>query len=320
MDAWVIPVTNGMLPRPDGGLITGVFTDPFALRTLGAAGAGGSVFICPVSLSSGELYPLGVLAEIRDLWREEVMVQNPPAKIAAWFVRLVGKARAKAQVFDPAGQLLIARINPIDLAELRGEGYPTICGAGWSPRGGYTETRSPREAVVTIYGHDFAGAEVALTGDLSGAAGPEQAHTIEHAIIRSLRVYGVCTPKTLPAMARQETAELKQSVALGLKWQVPELFGITAAGACGNPLTHLARFYLTQETVRKLARGREPWEALAGARRTTLSRLTQDLQIAPDAGLQVLQGLKRGMHHDDSEISEGAARRILSHFPLNPWS
>lgn|GEM_PF-519136 len=321
MEAYAIPVINGMLPRAEGGTLQGVFIDQFAVQGLQSMGIGGEVFVCPFSFEDGRLYPVGVLAAIAAMWPQEVMLPQLKAKRTALFVRLTGQVRAKAENFFTADNLIVGSgIRSLDLEELRSQGYATICGAGWTPQGGYTEARSVREIEITVYGIDTEdGTGVTIRADVGGSVTPEQAHTIEHAIIRSLRAYGICTAKTLRQMIGRETDELKESVAAGLKFRMPEIFGVTAAGVCGNPMTNLARFYLTQETVRLYKSGKNLRDSLSGARNKTLSRLTGDLDISTRAGLRVLQGLKRGMRHDDTLPAEGTLRRVLERFPPHPW-
>lgn len=321
MEAYVIPVVNGMLPRAEGGTLRGVFIDQFAVQGLPSVGIGGNVFVCPLSPVDGKFYPSGVLASISAMWRQEVMLPQLRQKKTALFVRLTGKARAKAANFFPRDNLIMATgIRALDLEELRSRGYPTLCGAGWTPQGGYTEVRSEREIVVTIYGFDpEGGTRVSVQAELGTVVTPEQAHTVEHAVIRSLRAYGLCTPKTLREAISQETAELKESVAAGFRFRMPEIFGVTAAGMCGNPMTNLARFYLTQETVKRYRDGNNFRESLVGARNKTLSRLAGELDISTRAGLRVLAGLKRGMQHDDTLLAESTLHRVLAKFPPHPW-
>lgn len=204
-----------------------MFIDPFAVQGLQSMGIGGEVFACPLSFEDGKFFPVGMLAAISAMWSQEVMLPQLKVKRTALFVRLTGKVRAKAENFFTADNLVVGGgIRPVNLADLRAKGYPTICGAGWAPQGGYTEVRSPREVEITIYGIDTEdGTGVSVSAAVGGIITPEQAHTIEHAIIRSLRSYGICTPKTLRDAISRETEELKELVAAGIKFRIPRFSG-----------------------------------------------------------------------------------------------
>jgi len=317
-----IPVANALLPRPDGGVVRGMFVDPAMARVLKRVGEGGAVFLCPfvAGADGGGLYPVGVVARLEGLWREEVFC-GPAERRAVVLARVRGVGRARARGFAIMERLLVATaVEPLDLDDLREGGYPTICGAGWRATSGRTDMRSVDDLVVTIHGVDLEGGDdVALQSNLGRLLEPEQAHTVEHAIIRSLQQYALCTPKTLISCIAEETDELKDSLDLGFRRRLPEVFGITNSGACGNPLTNLAQFYLAQEIVGSLADGQSLRWSVHEARRKTLSRLAADLEFTTQAGLRTLQGLKKGMMHDDTAPSPRHAAAILKRFPATPW-
>lgn len=321
MDVPVIPVLNGILPRPEGGRIEGIFIDPFSASLLRQAGTGGEFMIAPYAQDQDRIYPVGVLARIEDMWPQEVFFPTPQDRIVGLFARIQGRGRLRVRNFTWGGRFIVGQgVELIDTENLRSRGYPTICGAGWRALGGFTEMKGSNDLPVTVYGIDFeSGEQVAIEGNLGGSLEPEQAHTIEHAVIRSLQQYALCTPKTLVTSIEKETDELKASIEAGMKARLPEVFGVTQAGACGNPLTNLAQVYLTQEVIQGLTRGQSlPW-TLDKARKKTLSRLTEDLRITSDPSWRVMQGLKRGMFHDDTLYSESKAKEILKRFPTDPW-
>lgn len=321
MDIPVIPVVNGILPRPEGGRIQGIFMDPFSASLLQEAGTGGEFMMAPYAHDQNRIYPVGILARIEDMWPQEVYFPTPENRTVGLFARIQGRGRLRARSFAWGGRYIIGQsVDAINLEDLTSRGYPTISGAGWRALGGYTEMKGPHDLPVTIYGVDFEnGEQVAIEGNLGGLVEPEQAHTIEHAIIRSLQQYALCTPKTLVTSIEKETDELKASIEAGMRARLPEVFGVTQSGACGNPLTNLAQVYLTQEVIQGLTRGQSlPW-TLDQARKKTLSRLTEDLRISSDPSWRVMQGLKRGMFHDDTLYTESKAKDILRRFPPEPW-
>ena len=102
--------------------------------------------------------------------------------------------------------------------------------------GGFTEFRSLGDIPVTLYGNDIEqNMRVSMTGNLKGIVSLEAAHTVEHAMLRSLRTYGMCTARTLQTSMREETEELAWSVEKSMRFALPEALGNTRAGACGNP-------------------------------------------------------------------------------------
>lgn len=188
------------------------------------------------------------------------------------------------------------------------------------PAGGYTEFRSKTDIPVTLYGTDLeSGKEVSIKANLGGLVEQEHAHTIEHAVIRALKTYGLCTAKTLLEAMTKETAELKHSVETSIKYNLPEVLGLTASGACGNPMTSLAQFYLAQTFVSNVAAGNSLTESLTKARRATMSKLTQDLELTMQPGVRVLQGLKKGMSHDDTPLKIEICKKVIGRFPSDPW-
>ena len=98
-----------------------------------------------------------------------------------------------------------------------------------------------------------------------------------------------------------------------------EALGITASGICGNPLTNMAQFYMAQEFVDNIKAGKKLNASLADARRTTMSQLTNDIGLTMQQGLRTLQGLKKGMSHDDSLLKMNTYKKVIRRFPFEPW-
>lgn len=313
----VLPVANGAMPRV-GGEITGVFLDSWTKRVFRAR-RGSPVLLLPFSGSTG-LYPVGTAVAIEESWAQQVIAAPSLKVIEALFARVTGKATVKAGGFHSADGILFAA-NPevIDLAELRST-YPVIDGAGWRALQGSTEARGRHDIRVSIYGISHGGEEVVLSGNLGDLVDAEEAHTIEHAIIRSLTQYAMVTPKTLRECVRDETEDLKASLEIGYRLKMPEVFGVTATGACGNPLTGLAHFYLADGLRRNLAKGASFTQSLEDARLSALSRVTRDLELTTRRGACTLQGLKKGMMHDDSVPDNDKLRSVLRRFPLSPFA
>lgn len=315
----IMPVANGILPRPDGGQITGMFVLEQGGRILSDLGIGRELLICPFSVDDQELYPVGVVARIADMWSENYPTENGediPVVIAV----LEGRGHARWHSYQAAGAYLISRDVEFLHFKMTRKEYPVISGAGWMPEGGYTEFRDKHDIPVTIYGTDIqSGQEVSLKGNLGGLVELEQAHTIEHAVIRALRVYGLCTAKTLRDSIGKETDELKKSVEYSIKYTMPEALGITASGACGNPMTNLAQVYLAQEFVNNVSMGKNLNESIESARKATMSQLVQDMNITMRQDLRALQGLKKGMSHDDTLLSLEVYKKVIGRFPFEPW-
>jgi len=235
----------------------------------------------------------------------------------------MGRDRCKAKSFAISKEGLLALdLEKIDIQELRYSGYPVICGAGWYPTGGYTTFGSDRRDVeITIYGFDLeTGKDVAIVGHIGREIEPEKAHTVEHAIIRSLKNYAMCTPKTLRECMERETEELKWSVEIGIAKKLPEVFGVTRSGFCGNPLTQMASYYLSEEFKKQITSGANFVDSLNAARNKTVSKLTQEMGISTQKGIRHLQGLKKGMFHDDTPEEMNVIKRVIQKFPANPWS
>ncbi|NLU10173.1 MAG: hypothetical protein GXW90_04390 [Tepidanaerobacter acetatoxydans] len=320
MDTYAIPIVNGILPRPDGGVLQGVFLDSFFANMLVKTGVGNDIFLFPLSSDDKSLYPVGVLVRIEDMWVDKVP-QNSTS--TALFARVIGRERCKARKFSLSNEGLFALdIEKIDIYELRSLGYPIICGAGWHPTGGYTTFGSNRKDIeITIYGFELeTGKDVAIVGYLGNEIEPEKAHTVEHAIIRSLKNYAMCTPKTLRECMEKETEELKWSVEIGIAKKLPEVFGVTKSGFCGNPLTQMASYYLSEEFQNQIESGEDILNSLSKARNKTVSRLTKDMDISSRKGLRQLQGLKKGMFHDDTPEELKVLKRVIMKFPANPWN
>ena len=318
MSILLIPVTNGILPRPGGGRALGGFLAGAAEQALPAE-MGEQVFVCPFISASDSLYRIGILAKIVDMRRQLIeMPGNDP--ISFLTIVLEGNTHARWDAMRAAhGAVMVDGLARMDFRQRRGE-YPVVSGAGWIPQGGFTEFRSLDDIPVTLYGHDVEdNSSVSMTANLRGLVGMEAAHTVEHAMLRSLRTYGLCTARTLQEAIRDETQELTWSVEKSMQYALPEILGNTQAGACGNPMTNMAHFYMFQEMTEQ-SRGERNWQdAWNQARRTVMSRLTSDLGLTTEPGVRALQGLKKGMRHDDSPLSMDLCKRILARFPLEPW-
>ena len=152
------------------------------------------------------------------------------------------------------------------------------------------------------------GRKVSLTGNLGDLVGQDQAHTIEHAIIRALRTFGLCTAKTLISAMAREGEELQRSVETSIKYALPEALGLTATGACGNPMTNLAQLYLSTDMLDSLSAGKNLDEALYHARRKVMSQLTEDMGLTMQPGLRAAQGMKTG--HESMTIRRCASRLL----------
>lgn len=316
MSTLLVPVINGVLPRPGGGRSTGAF---FEIEHEVEFETGTEVFICPLVPATGMLYRVGVLAKVVDTRSQVVEI---PGKESALFrtTLLEGNTHARWNTVQfSQGSLRVEGLETLDFRALRSR-YPVVSGAGWVPQGGYTEFRSLADIPVTLYGNDIErNFPLELQANLKGLVSMETAHTIEHAMIRSLRTYGLCTARTLQEAMRQETEELAWSVEQSMQFALPYVLGQTQVGACGNPMTHLAQFYMAEEFSEQLKEGTGTEFALDRARRAVMSRLTGELGLTTEPGLRSLQGLKKGMLHDDSPLSLDLCQRVLSRFPLEPW-
>lgn len=315
----ILPVANGMLPRPAGGRIQGAFMLEQGNFLLNQAGKGQDILVCPWSADDGELYPVGVIARIIDA-QAQTLVDETMGEIQVLLAALEGRGHARWHSLRHTDSFLFTHdIEQFNFREMRKE-YPVISGAGWQPAGGFTEFRSKTDIPVTIYGTDLeTGQAVSVSANLGGLVEREQAHTIEHAIIRALRVYGLCTVKTLLDSIAKETNELKQSIEYGIQFAMPEFLGRTATGACGNEMTNLAQFYLAQGFVENLNAGKSLNESLVKARRSTMSQLSGELGLTMRHGLRTLQGLKKGMSHDDTPLKIDVCKKVLNRFPYEPW-
>lgn len=316
MSTLLVPVINGVLPRPGGGRSAGAFLEmERGLRLETGVG----VFVCPLVPATGRLYRVGVLAKVVDTRNQVVEIPGKePAPFRMTLLEGTTHARWNTMQFSQ-GSLLVEGLEPLDFQALRSQ-YPVVSGAGWVPQGGYTEFRSLADIPVTLYGNDIErNFPLELRANLKGLVSMETAHTIEHAMIRSLRTYGLCTARTLQESMRQETEELTWSVERSMQFALPDVLGQTQAGACGNPMTNLAQFYMAEEFSEQLKVGNGNGLALDRARRAVMSRLTGELGLTTEPGLRSLQGLKKGMLHDDSLLSLDLCKRVLSRFPLEPW-
>lgn len=315
----IMPVANGILPRPHGGRITGMFILEQGGQILRDVGVGHDVLVCPWVTDTESLYPVGVIARIVEA-SSRTAVSDDGIELPVVLAELEGRDHARWHTLNKTNSYLFSTdIERIDFKKMRKD-YPSISGAGWMPAGGYTEFRSKTDIPVTLYGTDLeSGNDVSFTANLGGLVEQEHAHTIEHAIIRALRTFGLCTARTLLEAMSKETSELKKSVEASIKYNLPEVLGITASGACGNAMTNLAHFYLAQTFVSNVEAGRSLNESLAKARRATMSKLTQDLGLTMQPGLRTLQGLKKGMSHNDTPIKIDTCKQVIRRFPFDPW-
>lgn len=315
----ILPVANGVLPRPAGGRIQGAFVMEQGGLLLNQAGKGRDILVCPWIADSEALYPVGVVARIIDMEAQTIVDENA-GEIQVLLVVLEGRGHARWHSLRHANNLIFSTdIEHLNFYEMRKE-YPVISGAGWQPAGGFTEFRAKSDIPVTLYGTDLAtGQQVSICANLGGLVEQEQAHTIEHAIIRALRVYGLCTVRTLLDSITRETDELKQSIEYSIQFAMPEFLGRTATGACGNEMTNLAQFYLAQGFVDNLDAGKSLNESLQRARRSTMSQLSSDLGLTMRQDIRALQGLKKGMSHDDTPLKLDICKKVLSRFPYEPW-
>lgn len=316
---FIMPVANGILPRPHGGRIVGMFILEQGGQILHDVGVGHDVLICPWIVDSETLYPVGVIARIMDI-SAQMAISDDGIELPVMMAELEGRDWARWYSLKTVGaSLFSADVERLDFKRLRKE-YPSISGAGWVPAGGYTEFRAKTDIPVTIYGTDLeSGAEVSIKANLGGLVQQEQAHTLEHAIIRALKTYGLCTARTLLESMIKETTELKRSVEASIKYNLPEVLGITASGACGNPMTNLAQFYLAKTFVSNVSAGKSLTESLTKARRSTMSRLTGELGLTMQPDVRVLQGLKKGMSHDDTPLKVEICKKVIGRFPIDPW-
>jgi len=315
----VLPVANGVLPRPQGGRITGMFLMEYGGDILSQVGVGHEIMACPWNIDSAALYPVGVVARITDI-SQQTAADESGTQFSVLLATLEGRGHARWHTLRTAGRYIFSTdIEFLNFKMMRKE-YPAISGAGWLASGGYTEFRDKSDIPVTIYGTDLeTGQQVSVAANLGGLVEQEQAHTIEHAIIRALSTCGLCTARTLLEAMDKETSELKKSVETSIKFALPEVLGRTSAGACGNPMTNLAQFYLAQEFVDNIQAGKSLDESLTQARRATMSQLTQELGLTMQPGLRVLQGLKKGMSHDDTPLKLDICKKVIRRFPFEPW-
>ncbi|MCX7970513.1 MAG: hypothetical protein N3A57_02990 [Negativicutes bacterium] len=319
MATMLVPVANGVLPRPNGGRIIGAFAGDTPYPVMKNLIPGGDIVLCPWVAAEGRLFPVGVLTRVVRVWEAEGQDEQG-GSVPLLMAQLEGVAHGRwHRPYNQRGVIWAASVEQVSFAAVR-HNYPVISGAGWMPEGGYTEFRSQWDLPVTIYGYDLMdGSPLKISGNLGRLVSQEQAHTIEHAIIRALTTYGLCTAKTLAAALAAETDELKHSLELGFRFALPEVLGQTSTGACGNQMTQLAQLYMHQEIIDSIDRGQSLPQAVGNARRRTMSQLTSQLGLTSRAGLRVLQGLKKGMSHDDTPIKLEVGKRIIKRFPLSPW-
>ena len=315
---FLLPVANGILPRPYGGKVIGMFLAEQIQWIKDYVDIGDDILICPWVLDTKSLYPVGVVARVNKMDSSRVFNEELE-QVTVVFIEFEGREHARWKLLDSKVPFVCTSYEMLDFKVMRKE-YPVISGAGWHLEGGYTEFRHKEDIPVTIYGTDLETQQkVFISANLGGIATQEQAHTIEHAIIRALNLYGLCTARTLLEAIIAETNELKASVEYGIENVMPEVFGVTASGACGNPLTNLAQVYLAEGFMNNVKAGRSLNESIENARRTTMSQLTQDVGLTMNRGIRTLQGLKKGMAHDDTQLRYDKYKKIIARFPLSPW-
>lgn len=315
----ILPVVNGILPRPGGGTISGIFLPDQGGEALAQLGRKREVLLCPVQPDEETLYPIGVSARLQEISREEA-IDEEGRPLSVYLAVLEGREHLRWQnLSEIDGYFFAGQLQRMDFRKSRKE-YPVISGAGWLAQGGFTEFRGEDDLPVTIYGNDLeTDREVSICANLGGLVSQEQAHTIEHAIIRALSAYGLCTALTLLDSVIRESEELKQSVENSIRFTLPEIIGHSHSGVCGNPMTNLARFYLARDFAENLRGGKGLARSLTEARRRTMSHLTGDLGISLRPELRVMQGLKKGMSHDDTVLRLKTYEKVIARFPLEPW-
>ncbi len=317
MKTLLLPVVNGILPRPGGGVAVGGFFDGFH-GTIFEPGL--TIFVCPLVMPQSQLYRIGVVAKVI---RTTPSTLNDPQQSnrQVLIVEMEGIVHARWSTLNYSdGYFWVEGIQVMDFRKNRAE-YPVVSGAGWTPQGGYTEFKNCADIPVTLYGIDLEDQRpLSMQANLRGLVSLETAHTIEHAIIRSLRTYGLCTARTLQESMRLETEELTWSVEKSMQLALPELLGQTLSGSCGNPMTHLAHFYMFQELAAQDKQEPITEIAIERARRTVMSRLSGELGLTTEPGIRSLQALKKGMFHDDSPLGIEGCKQVLARFPLHPWT
>ena len=316
----IMPVANGVLPRPAGGRISGAFVMEQGGRLLAATGVGQDILVCPWVVDEQQLYPVGVIARLAELSEQTIPDPDGGPSVPVILVCLEGIGHARwhgSRQYE--GLLFSTDIERLHFKHSRKE-YPVISGAGWMPEGGTTEFRDESDIPVTLYGTDLeTGKRISLCANLGGLVSQDQAHTIEHSVIRALRTFGLCTARTLAEAMAREGEELKHSIETSIRYALPEALGVTNTGACGNPMTSLAQFYLSRDMLDNIAAGQSLDEALHKARRRVMSQLTQDIGLTMQPGLRAAQGMKRGMSHDDTPLRLETAKKVIARFPLSPW-
>lgn len=316
----LFPLMSGVLPRPGGGRAKGIFLPDQGGNWLARlAGTRTNLLLCPWLNDEERLYPVGVSARVLDVEAQPAFDEDGQA-VTVFLATLEGQEFMRWHSFRGSQDLVLAEgVEAVPLRQMRKK-YPAISGAGWQPAGGYTEFRGPEDLPVTIYGLDVeTGREVSITANLGGLVTPEQAHTIEHGIIRALQQAGLCTTRTLLSAISHETEELKWSVEAGIRFAMPEILGQTQGGACGNPMTYLAQAYFSETFLEQLESGENAADAVERARKSAMSQVMEDLDLTGDPQLRALEGLKKGMSHDDTPLPVAVCKRVLQRFPFSPW-
>ena len=239
---------------------------------------------------------------------------------AKYFAKVIGRERYKAQSFDFSDDGLVASGLRVYSSNARNGLSSNLWSRMVSYRRLWTFGTDRNNIEITIYGFEFEkGGDVSITARISGEIEPEKAHTIEHAIIRSLKNYAMCTPKTLRSCIIKETEELKWSVEVGIAKKLPEIFGVTKSGMCGNPLTQMASYHLSDELKKQIQSGENIIKSIENARTKTVSKITREMDISTQKGIRQLQGLKKGMFHDDTPEELKTLKKVIMKFPQDPW-
>ncbi len=132
MSTVLVPVINGVLPRPGGGRSAGSF---FETENRVKIENGMGFFVCPLVPASGTLYRVGVLAKVVDTRRQ--LVERPGQdRVPIQMVLLEGITHARWNTVQfSQGSLRVDGLESLDFRALRND-YPVVSGAGWVPQGG----------------------------------------------------------------------------------------------------------------------------------------------------------------------------------------
>ena len=84
-------------------------------------------------------------------------------------------------------------------------------------------------------------------------------------------------------------------------------------------MTYLAQAYFSETFLEQLESGENAADAVAKARKSAMSQVMEDLDLTGDPQLRALEGLKKGMSHDDTPLPVAVCKRVLQRFPFSPW-